>query len=315
MAEEKNHIYDLVIIGASAAGISAAIYAARRKLDFMIVTYDIGGEVLTSGEIENYPGIAKTDGIELTEKFKEQLKIYDVKVDELWQVKSVEKDGELFKITAELNKESRVYLAKTAILATGVHPRELGVPGEKEYRGRGVTYCTTCDGPLFKGKTTVTIGGGNSALESALMMEHISEKVYVVNINPQFKGEQVLIDKVASSDKIEVIYSAETLEILGDGKFATGVKYRDKESSEKRQIDVQGVMIHIGLVPNSDLAEVDKNEFGEIVVNERCETNVPGLFAAGDVTNAPYKQIAMATGQGVCAALTAVDFLNKLAAQ
>lgn len=321
--------YDLIIIGGSAAATAAGIYAARRNLKFKIISKDFGGEVATSGEIGNWPGINQTDGLTLASQFKEHLKFYKAPLEEGVEVEKITKqeDG-AFCITAKTGKEMAMavekipddgnniskcdYVAKAVIITTGVHPRELNVPGEKELRNKGVSYCTVCDGPLFPGKTVATIGGGNSVLESGIMLADIAAKVYVINKNPAFKGDQVLIDKLLNSKNVEVIYSVKATQILGDG-FVSGLKYKD-QSGQEQELKVDGIFIHIGMIPNSGLAPegVEKNSFGEIVVSKNCETNTPGLFAAGDVTDVPFKQIVIAAGQGCCALLQAVNYLNRL---
>lgn len=324
-------MHDLIIIGGSASATGAGIYAARRNLDFKIISKDFGGEVATSGEIGNWPGITETNGIDLAQKFKEHLEFYGVKPETGVSVKKImkmedgsfcieaEKGGATGSAAGKTEESGEAqnkcdYTAKTVLVTTGVHPRSLDVPGEKELRNKGVSYCTTCDGPLFKDKVTATIGGGNSALESAIMMSGIAKKHYVININPQFKGEKILIDKVNKMDNVEIIYNAQTTEIIGD-KMVQGLKYKDKESGEEKEIQVEAALIHIGMIPNSGLVseDVEKNKFGEVMVNLRGETNVPGLYAAGDVTNIPYKQIVIAAGQGVSAVLSAIDYINKLA--
>lgn len=305
----KMEEYDLIIIGGSAAATSAGIYAARRNLNFKIIAKDLGGEVATSGEIGNWPGINQTDGIALANQFRGHLKFYRVNIEEGVEVKKIIRQDEgFFKIVAKTGE----YAAKTVIVATGVHPKELNVPGEKELRNKGVSYCSVCDMPLFKDKIVATVGGGNSVLESGIMGADIASKVYVINKNPIFKGEQVLIDNLLSRKNIEVIYNAKTTGILGDG-FVSGLKYNDQSGQEK-ELKVDGVFIHIGMKPNSGLVpdEVEKNNFGEILISKNCETNVPGLFAAGDVTDVPFKQIVIAAGQGTCALLQAVNYLNRL---
>lgn len=302
-------MYDLIIIGGSAVGTAAGIYAARRKLNFFVISENIGGEVATSGEIGNWPGMIETNGIELAAKFKEHLDSYGVEIKEGWRVEKIEPVKNYQVVHAKKGKETTQFETKAVIVGSGIHPRHLGVPGEEALYGKGVTYCTVCDGPLFKGKTTVTIGGGNSALESALMMAEIAQKVYVLNLNSAFRGEQILIDKLTAKENVEIIFEVKTKEIVGD-KLVTAVKYNDKNGREQ-SIAVQGVMVHIGMVPNSDFVDVEKNNFKEIVIDALCRTNVPGIFAAGDVTNVPYKQIAIASGQGVCAALASIDYLNR----
>ena len=290
---------DLVIIGGSTAGTAAGIYAARRGLNFKLITKDFSGELATSGEIGNWPGIPKTDGIELAQKFREHLEFLNVAVDEGVEVGRVEKLATGFRIGE--------YEAKTVIIATGAHPRELNIPGEKEFRNKGVSYCTTCDGPLFAGKNTATIGGGNSALESALMLADIAEHVTLINKNAQFKGDAVLIDNLKARKNVAIMYSAMTKEIVGD-EFVKSLKYNDKE------INVEGIFVHIGMIANSAMAPegTEKNNFGEIVINKNSETNIPGLYAAGDVTDMQFKQNPIAAGQGVTALLSAVSYLNRL---
>ncbi len=320
---------DLLIIGGSAAATSAGIYAVRRNLDFKIIAKDFGGEVATSGEIGNWPGITKIDGLELSGKFKEHLKSYGVESElGIWVDKIHKNDDGTFCVTTKKKGEPERgekmsenengnpvcdYEAKAVIVTTGVHPRPLDIPGEREYKGKGVTYCTTCDGPLFQGKITATVGGGNSALESSIMMAGIASKHYVINKNPQFKGDKVLIDKLEKMDNVEIIYNALTSEIVGE-QFVTGLKYQDTSANEEKQLDVEGIMVHIGMVPNSEIApdDVEKNKFGEIVVNMRGETNIPGLYAAGDVTDVPFKQIVIAAGQGATAVLSVIEYINRL---
>ena len=305
-------MFDLIIIGGSAAATSAGIYAARRNLNFKIITKEFGGEVATSGEIGNWPGDGMTDGLKLADKFKAHLKMYNVILEEGVTVEKItKKEDGIFLITASKDGESGVgYSAKSVIVATGVHPRELNIPGEKSFRGKGVTYCTTCDGPLFVNKDVAVIGGGNSALEAGLMLAEIATKVYVVNKNATFKGDQILIDKLAKHPKVEIMYEVSSKEVVGD-KFVTGLKYTDKAGIEK-ELKVNGIFVHIGMVPNSNIVpeDVAKNKFGEIIVNTRCETNIPGLYAAGDVSDVAFKQIVIAAGQGCTAILSAVQYLN-----
>lgn len=315
-------MFDLIIIGGSAAATTAGIYAARRGLNFKIITKDFGGEVATSGEIGNWPGVSQTDGITLASQFKEHLKFYNVIPEEGVEVDKITKqEGGAFCVRTNLNSRLDLeessqgptldcnYLAKAVIVATGVHPRELNVPGEKEFRNKGVSYCTVCDGPLFSGKITAVIGGGNSALEAGLMLADISSKVYVINKNSQFKGDKILLDKLIIKKNVEIIYNAKTTQIVGE-QFVSGMKY---DQQGEHELKVDGTFIHIGMIPNSYIvpSEVQKNNFGEIVVNKNCETNVPGLYAAGDVTDVSFNQIVIAAGQGCIATLSAVQYLNK----
>lgn len=319
---------DLLIIGASAAGMSGAVYAARRRLNFKVVGADIGGEMALSGEIENWPAVIHTTGIDLTEQFKAQMKANNVQIKDGVHVQQIKKEGDVFVVTCSTNgagmaadtvereAEGQTWeeRAKTVIVTTGVHPRLLGVPGEKEFDRKGVSYCTVCDGPLFGGKVVATIGGGNSALESAIMMSEIASKVYLINKNVEFKGDTVMIEKIMgplSQKNVHVIRSANTTKIMGE-TMVTGLEYTD--ASGTHQLQVGGIFVHIGMVPNSSFVptDVEKDNFGNIVTDNVGRTNVQGLFAAGDVTNHPYHQLAIAAGQGVSATLSAVDYLNKM---
>ncbi|MFH1947213.1 MAG: FAD-dependent oxidoreductase [Candidatus Magasanikbacteria bacterium] len=332
MNPNNDNLLDLIIIGAAAAGSTAAIYAARRNLNFIVIAKDIGGEVALSGEVANWPGVIKTTGFELAQEFKKHVESYNVKIEEGWEVKQLSRQQDGIPSTAG-KKENNIHIVytenavgekkefktKAIIIASGIHPRHLNIPGEEEMKGKGVTYCTVCDGPLFKNKTTATIGAGNAALESALMMAGIAEKVYLITKYTDTKennggfprGENILIDKVKKLDNVEIIYNASTTEILGD-EFVSGLKYTDISSNETKEIEIQGVMVHIGMIPNSDFVTCGKkNPAGEIEVDLRCATDCPGVFAAGDVTNIPYKQIAIAAGHGVTAALSAIEYINK----
>jgi alkyl hydroperoxide reductase subunit AhpF len=309
---------DLLIIGGAAAGSSAAIYSARRKLNFKIVTDNIGGEVALSGEVNNWPGIQSIQGFELAQKFNEHVKSYGVEIDEGWRVESVTRADGFFIATAKNAKgEEKKYETKSVITATGIHPRHLRIPGEEEFSRKGVTYCTVCDGPLFRNKITVSIGGGNSVLESVIMMSGIAQKVYLLTIEPNTAekkfgfptGDDVLIDKVKSLPNVEIIYDANTYEIFGDTKVR-GLRYRDLAGEHELTID--GIMIHVGMIPNAQFLDVEKDPIGQIIVDQKCRTSIPGIFAAGDVTNIPYKQIGVSAGQGIVAALAAIEYLNKL---
>lgn len=304
-------MYDLIIIGASAAGLSASVYAARRRLNFKIITADIGGEVATSGEIENWPGIIHTNGIELADQFKSHALANKVVIDEGKWVSEIKKEENIFLISGK-NPDGSTFeeKAKAVLVATGVHPRELNITGEKEFRNKGLSYCTVCDGPLFSGQVVATIGAGNSALESALMLSGIASKVYLINKYPAFKGEDILINKVKFAPNVEIIYEAMTSAILGEN-FVNALEYKNK-AGETQKIEVKGVFVHIGQLPNSSfVAGVELDATKQIKVNLRGETNIAGLFSAGDVTNIPYKQIVIAAGQGVTALLSAVDYLNR----
>lgn len=306
-------MFDLIIVGGSAAGTAAAVYASRAKMNFCVVAKELGGEVVTSGEIGNYPGFNETNGIELAQKFNDQMKFNEVPIEEGVTVSAIAKEGNTFRIFGkDFSEKEKTYEARAVILATGVHPRHLGLPGEEELYQKGLSYCTTCDGPLYRGRTTVTIGGGNSALESLLFLSGVAKKVYAININPAFKGEAVYIEKLKTLPNVEVMMSAETVRITGEGKV-TGVEYKEKGNKETKTVEVDGVFVHIGVIPNSDTVKAlgVLNTAGFVEVDTLMQTRVPGFFAAGDITAVPYQQIAIATGHGVTALLTAQNFLNK----
>lgn len=307
----EDKIYDLIIIGGSAAAMTAGIYASRRNLNYLLISKDFGGEVATSGEVENWPGIIHTTGIELAMNFRAHLESYNPDMrDGVW-VESISKTDGIFQIKAKSGDQDINFKAKAVIVATGVHPRELGVAGEQTLRGHGVSYCTVCDGPLFDGKKVAVVGGGNSALESGLMLADIASEVVVINKNSKFNGEQVLLDNLMKKQNVKIVYNAMTQSIQGDKKVS-GITYSIDGISE--EIEAEGVFIHIGMIPNSalvgDLAKT--NKFGEIEVDDHCQTSVEGLFSAGDVTNVPFKQIVIAAGQGCTALLSAVAYINRI---
>ncbi len=312
-------MYDLIIIGGAAVGCSSAVYAARRGLNFKVVTENIGGEVALSGVVNNWPGIITIDGFDLAQKFAEHAKSYGVEFDEGWRVAAIEhKQNHHVVVAKNYSGEEKKYETKAVVIGTGIHPRELGVPGESELRNKGVTYCTVCDGPLYKGKITATVGAGNSALESALMMAGLASKVYVLtkfadtpDTQGGFpKGEKILIDKLKQLKNVEIVYNADTKEIIGPDKVH-GIKYNN-EKGEEHVVVVDAVMVHVGMIPNSQFVnEVTKNNQGEIMVDAKCRTNVPGIFAAGDVTDVAYKQIGIAAGQGITATLAAIEYINR----
>lgn len=312
-------MFDLIIIGAAAAGCTAAVYAARRNLNFIIITKDIGGEVALSGEVENWPGQIHTTGVQLAQDFHKHALSYEANIKNGLSVTGITPEGRHHVVTTvDANGKEEKFAAKAVIIGSGIHPRTLGVPGEDALRGKGVTYCTVCDGPLYKNKVTATVGSGNSALESALMMAGIAKKVFVLSkfadspdTNGGFpKGENILIDKLKQLPNVEILYSTNTTEIVGTD-FVTGLKYTDA-NGEQKEIAVDGVMVHIGMIPNTDFVpNIAKNAIKEIIVSQKCETNVPGIFAAGDVTDIPYKQISIAAGQGATAALAAIEYINR----
>lgn len=304
-------MYELIIIGAGPAGMTAAVYAARKKLNTLLISGDIGGQGLTSWLVENYMGYQFIEGHELMKKFEEQVKQFptDVKVEVGKRTERLLRVDGGFEVRTD---KGETYQAKAVIVATGKRPRQLNVPGEKELLGRGVTYCAVCDGPLFADVKVAVIGGGNSALEAADDMVKIAEHIYLVSLTP-LTGDQILIDKVKAASNLTMFLEHEVLEIKGKDRVEA-IKIRDLKSKEEKRLDVGGIFIEIGLVPNSEMVKelVTLNRLGEIEVNCGNETGVPGFFAAGDVTSVPDKQIVIAAGEGAKAALQAHRYLQRL---
>ena len=298
-------MYDLIIIGAGPAGITASVYAARKRIDFLVITEDIGGQAAWSGGIENYTGYQFITGPELASKFEEHMRRYNISLKEREAVTEVKKTGD--RIVVKTQKGT--YEARTVIIASGKRSRELNVPGEKEFKNKGLTYCATCDGPLFAGKDVAVIGGGNSALDAALQLMNIARHVYLINIVSRLTGDPVMIEKIEKSKTISVMNNTSVLAILGD-RMVTGIKI--KSDHNEQTLPVQGVFVEIGLIPNSRFApDVEKNSLSEIRIDCSSNTNIPGIFASGDVTDVPDKQIIIAAGEGAKAALTAFRYLNQ----
>jgi len=298
-------IYDLIIVGAGPAGITASVYAARKRIRVLVITKDIGGQTALSGDIENYTGYQFVTGPELTAKFEEHMRKYNIELKEGEEVIEFEKKGDIISIKTQKG----IYESKTTIIASGKRSRELGVPGEVEFKNRGLTYCATCDGPLFSGKDVAVIGGGNSALDAVLQLINIANHVYVINITQSLSGDAIMREKVLQNKKVSILNNSQVTAILGD-KMVSGIKVKIKGSEEI--ISVQGVFVEIGLIPNSAFAKgVEKNELGEINVDSYNRTNIPQIFAAGDVTNVPEKQIIIAAGEGAKAALGVFKYLSS----
>jgi len=297
--------YDLVVIGAGPAGITAAIYAARKRLNTLVITKDIGGQAAWSGDIENYIGYQFITGPDLVEKFEEHLRKYDIVLKENEAVQTVEKQGNKIKVKTDKAE----YDSRTVIIACGKRSRELNVPGEKEFKNKGLTYCATCDGPLFSGKDVAVIGGGNSALDAALQLANIARKVYIINNTVQLVGDEIMLEKLTGNTRVAVFNDARVLEVFGD-KFVSGLKI--KQQGREQELTVQGVFVEIGLLPNSRIVpQAAKNVSAEIKVNFANETSIPAVFAAGDVTDVPEKQIIIAAGEGAKAALSAFRYLAR----
>ncbi|RAU18369.1 alkyl hydroperoxide reductase subunit F [Nitrincola tibetensis] len=301
--------YDVLIVGGGPAGAAAAIYAARKGIRTGIVAERFGGQVMDTVGIENFISVNYTEGPKLVASLEQHVKEYDVDVMDNQRAKKLRKDGLI-----EIDLESGATLkSKSVILATGARWREMNVPGEQEYRGKGVAYCPHCDGPLFKGKRVAVIGGGNSGIEAAIDLAGIVAHVTVLEFSNTLRADAVLQRKAASMSNITIIKMAQTTEVRGDGKKVVGLTYKDRERNELYHLDLEGIFVQIGLIPNTDWlkGDLELTRFGEIEVNSHGETHIPGVFAAGDVTNVPYKQIIIAMGNGAGAALGAFDYLIR----
>ena len=301
-----HEIYDVAVLGAGPAGMTAAIYSARKNLKTIMLAYDSGGQVGTTYDIGNYPGFEMITGPDLVEMFVEHSSKYEIETILGEKISTINVESKCKQIFTESGQK---ICAKVVIVATGAFKRKLNIPGEKELAGKGVVYCSTCDGPLFKGMDIAIIGGGNSALEAAIEMSGIASKVYLVSTS-DWKGDEILQDKVSSADEIVVLKYHQPLEIKGD-ESVDALVVKDKNTNEEKTITVGGVFIEIGLYPNSDfiidLVETTGN--GQIKVDRNGYTGVRGIFAAGDVTDNKEKQIIVAAGEGANAALSAFNYL------
>jgi len=304
MKDGKNNIYELIIIGAGPAGMTAAVYASRKRMNFLLISRDIGGQAAWSGDIENYTGYQFITGPELTLKFQEHINAFGIEVLMPEAAREVKKKGNLIAIVTDKAE----YQAKSVIIATGKRPRELGIEGEKEFKNKGLTYCATCDGPLFKDKQVAVVGGGNSALDAVLQLMKISPKVYLLSRGARLSADKVMVKKAQDSPVVEILYNTELVKVFGD-IFVKGVEV--KQEGRRFSLDVEGVFVEIGLIPNSECAvSTSKNEKGEIIVDTYNRTNAEGIFAAGDVSSVPEKQIIIACGEGSKACLSAFRYLS-----
>jgi alkyl hydroperoxide reductase subunit F len=298
--------YDVLVIGGGPAGASAAVYAARKGIRTGIVAERFGGQVMDTMGIENLIGTKYTEGPKLVAQLEEHVKEYKVDVHNLQRAKSITK-GDLIEVELESGATLK---SKTVIISTGARWRNLGVPGEAEFKNKGVAYCPHCDGPLFKGKHVAVIGGGNSGVEAAIDLAGIVGHVTVFEFMPELKADAVLQKRLHSLPNVTVHKNVQVKEITGADKV-NGITYVDRATNEQQHLELQGVFVQIGLVPNTEFVDVEKDRFGQIVVNGHNATNIPGVFAAGDCTNVPYKQIIISMGSGANAALGAFDYLIR----
>lgn len=301
--------YDLIIIGAGPAGMTAGVYAARKQLKTLILTIDIGGQTTWSSGIENYLGYTYISGAELVQKFEEHLRQFDISI-EFSAVKNVVRQGSDFQVYTE---DGKSYICRALIIAAGKSPRMLNIPGEKEYTGRGVTYCATCDGPLFSGQDVAVIGGGNSGLDAVVQLMKICPTVYLIEYESQLRADEVMRKQAMNARNVEIMVNTQVTEISGDS-FVEKIVVKSRITGIKSEIDVKGVFVEVGLSPNAKFINdlIKLNDIGEVVVDCGGRTGIPGLFAAGDVTNVPQKQIIIAAGEGAKAALGAYSYLVRL---
>jgi alkyl hydroperoxide reductase subunit F len=302
--------YDVLIIGGGPAGASAAIYAARKGIRTGIVAERFGGQVMDTLGIENFISVKETEGPKLVMALEEHVKFYDVDIMNLQRAKSL-KQGDLLEVELE---SGAVLKSKALIIATGARWRELGVTGETQYRGKGVAYCPHCDGPLFKGKPVAVVGGGNSGVEAAIDLAGIVAHVTLIQFDLELKADAVLQTKLRSLSNVTIVTNAQTTEVTGNGEKMNGLDYKDRVSGEMHHLDLDAVFVQIGLLPNTDFIKggaINLSKFGEIEIDSHGATSMPGVFAAGDVTTVPFKQIIIAMGEGAKASLGAFDYLIR----
>jgi alkyl hydroperoxide reductase subunit F len=305
-------VYDMLIVGGGPAAAAAAIYSARKGISTGVVAERFGGQVLDTLAIENFVSVQETEGPKFATALEQHVKSYEVDIMDVQRAEAL--------IPGRINEvhlaNGAVLKAKTIVLATGARWREINVPGEREYRNHGVAYCPHCDGPLFKGKRVAVIGGGNSGVEAAIDLAGIVREVTLFEFGAQLRADEVLQRKLRSLANVTIVTQAQTTEITGDGKKVNGLVYKDLRSGETKKVELEGVFVQIGLVPNTEWLKgtVELSKHGEIVVDARGATSVPGVFAAGDVTTVPFKQIVIAVGEGAKASLAAFDHLIRSSA-
>ncbi|MEG0002001.1 MAG: alkyl hydroperoxide reductase subunit F [Comamonas sp.] len=305
--------FDVLIVGGGPAGAAAAVYAARKGIRTGIAAERLGGQVLDTVDIENFISVQKTEGPQFAAALERHVRDYEVDIMNLQRAKALvpaKEEGGL--ITVELESGATLQ-SKTVILSTGARWRNMNVPGEEQYRTKGVTYCPHCDGPLFKGKPVAVIGGGNSGVEAAIDLAGLVKHVTLLEFGAELRADAVLQKKLRSLPNVTIIVNAETTQVNGDGKKVTGLTYKDRVTGEVKDVALEGIFVQIGLLPNTDWLKgtVELTRFGEVIIDAKGHTNVPGVFAAGDCTDVPYKQIIIAAGAGATAALSAFDHLIR----
>ena len=305
--------FDVLIVGGGPAGAAAAVYAARKGIRVGVAAERFGGQVNDTMSIENYISVLETDGPKFAAALESQVRHYGVDIMNLQRADKIVPATEAGGLIEVHMANGGVLKSRSVILSTGARWRNVNVPGEAEYKNKGVAYCPHCDGPLFKGKRVAVIGGGNSGVEAAIDLAGVVQHVTLIEFLDQLKADAVLVNKLKSLPNVTIHTNAQTTEITGDGQKVNGLGYKDRASNELHQVELEGVFVQIGLVPNTEFLKgtLELSKFGEIVVDAKCHTNVPGVFAAGDVTTVPYKQIVIAAGEGAKAALSAFDYLIR----
>jgi len=303
-------MYDVIVIGAGAAGLSAALYATRRALKTAVLNKEFGGQTATTLSIENYPGVDKIEGVELMMRFRAQAEKYGAEILND-QVVVISRQNDKFTITGH---SGQTYETRSVILAFGKTPRRLSVPGESEFSNKGVVYCATCDAPLFAGKDVVIVGGGNSAIDAALLLSKIAKQVYLVHRRDTFKAEQILVDRLKQASNVKFILNSAVESIYGE-QFVTGVKIKELSTDQTTDLAVQGVFVEIGYEVKADFLPdcIKLNNAGEVTIDLFNQTTCPGIFAAGDSTSVPYKQTVISAGEGAKAALSAYNYIQGAA--
>lgn len=306
--------YDLLVVGGGPAGAAAAIYAARKGIRTGVVAERFGGQVLDTLAIENFISVKHTEGPQFATALEQHVREYDVDIINLQTATALKTVDGMHEVSLASGATLK---ARSIVLATGARWREVNVPGEREYRNQGVAYCPHCDGPLFKGKRVSVIGGGNSGVEAAIDLAGVASEVSLLEFGDALRADQVLQDKLRSMPNVTILLNAATTEITGDGKRVNGLSYKDRISDEQHHIELDGVFVQIGLVPNTEWLKgtLDLSRYGEIEIDARGKTSLPGVFAAGDVTTVPYKQIIIAAGEGAKASLSAFDHLIRTSVQ
>ena len=305
--------FDVLIVGGGPAGAAAAVYAARKGIRVGVAAERFGGQVNDTMGIENYISVLETDGPKFAAALEAQVRHYEVDIMNLQIAQSIVPAAEPGGLVQVQMANGGVLKARSVILSTGARWRNVNVPGEQTYKNKGVAYCPHCDGPLFKGKRVAVIGGGNSGVEAAIDLAGLVEHVTLIEFADSLKADAVLVSKLKSMSNVSIQVNAQTTEITGDGQKVNGLKYKDRASQVEHTLALEGVFVQIGLVPNTEFLKgtVELSRFGEVVIDDKCHTNLPGVFAAGDVTTVPYKQIVIAAGEGSKAALSAFDYLIR----